>query len=70
MHRFELFHILEGQPCRISSAETFDDANALATLLEVDYLIVDNTTGQQVRTNKLLLRDAFARRVPSSNATP
>jgi len=59
MHRFELFHILEGQACRISSAETFDEANALATLLDDDYLIVDNTTGQHVRTNKLLLRDGF-----------
>jgi len=28
MQRFELFRILEGQPCRISFAESFDDANA------------------------------------------
>lgn len=59
MHRFEVFCILEGQPCWIGFAETFDDANAQAALLEEDYLIIDNSTGQHVRTNKLVLREAF-----------
>jgi hypothetical protein len=58
MQRFELFRILDGQPSRISS-ESFEDANAQAALLEDDYLIVDNTTGQHVQTKKLVLRDAF-----------
>jgi hypothetical protein len=59
MQHFELFHILEGQPCPISLAESLDDAHAQAVLLEGDYLIVDNTTGQHIRINKLVLRDAF-----------
>ena len=59
MNRFELFQILEGQPSWIGSTKTFEDANAQATLLENDYLIVDNLTGQRVRTSKLLLRDKF-----------
>jgi hypothetical protein len=59
MQRFELFHILEGQPCRIGSSESFDDANAQGAQLDDDYLIVDNTTGQHIRINKLVLRGAF-----------
>jgi hypothetical protein len=59
VNRFELFQILEGQPSWIGSTQTFDDANAQARLLEYDYLIVDNITGQHVRTNKLLLREFF-----------
>jgi hypothetical protein len=59
MHRFEVFRIHEGQPSWSGSAETFDDANAQGALLEEDYLIVDNSTGQHVRTNKLVLREAF-----------
>jgi len=50
---------LEGQPSRSGFAETFDDANAQGALLEEDYLIVDSSTGQHVRTNKLVLREAF-----------
>jgi hypothetical protein len=59
MHRFEVFRIFDEQPCWIGFAETFDDANAQAALLDDDYLIVDNTTGQHVRTNKVVLREAF-----------
>jgi hypothetical protein len=59
MQRFELFRILEGQPCPSSFAESLDDANARAAQLEGDYLIVDNTTGQHIRINKLVLRGAF-----------
>jgi|HubBroStandDraft_6_1064221.scaffolds.fasta_scaffold09029_5 hypothetical protein len=59
MHRFEVFRILEGQSSWIGFAETFDDANAQGAVLEEDYLIVDNSTGQHVRTNKVVLREAF-----------
>jgi hypothetical protein len=59
MHRLEVFRISEEQPCWIGFAETFDDANAQAALLEEDYLIVYNSTGQHVRTKKLVLREAF-----------
>jgi hypothetical protein len=59
MQRFELFHILEGQPCRIGSAESFDDANAQGAQLDDDYLIVDTTTGQHIRINKLVPRGDF-----------
>jgi hypothetical protein len=61
VNRFELFQVLEGQPSWIGSTQTFDDANAQATLLEHDCLIIDNITGQHLRTNKLFLRDALAR---------
>jgi len=59
MDRFEVYRIHEGQPCRSGSADTFDNANAQGALLEEDFLIVDNCTGQHVRTNKLVLREAF-----------
>jgi hypothetical protein len=59
MQHFELFHILEGQPCPIGFAESLEDAHAHAALLEGDYLVVDNTTGLHIRISKVVLRDAF-----------
>jgi uncharacterized protein YjbJ (UPF0337 family) len=42
-----------------------DDTHAQAALLEGDYLIADNTTGQHIRINKIVLRDAFDYRMES-----